>query len=264
MTALTWDQVGDRIFETGIDRGVLYLEDGTGVVWNGLLSVTERVVGGNETPLYYDGVKFGDHSSVGEFSASLKAFTYPDEFLEFEGILDVGNGLFVTNQRTRRFGLSYRTKIGSDEDGIDSGYKIHLLYNLTAVPSQKTYQTISNVAPIEFEWNITGIPVEIPTYRPTCHLIFDSRKISELLLSDIEATLYGDESKNASLPPISSLVSFVNDWVIIRIIDNGDGTWTAVAPEEYITILDDTTFQINNANAVMLDSDTYLISDLTY
>lgn len=265
MTAIVWDQVGDRFYEAGIDRGVLYLPSGIGIPWNGLLAVTDQVSGNEGTPIYYDGIKYANVAALGDFSATLRAYTYPDEFLQFEGTLEVGNGLFVTNQPTSRFGLSYRTKIGNDVDGDDLGYKIHVLYNLSATPSQKNYQTFTNDrSVIEFEWNITAIPGEISGFQPTAHLIFDTRKMSPLLLADIENTLYGDELNEANLPEISTLTSFIGGWVIIRIIDNFDGTWTAEGPDNLITMLDATTFQIIQANAEYLDADTYVISDLTH
>lgn len=265
MTSLVWDQSGSHFYELGVDRGVLYLSDGTGVPWNGLISVSESSSGSEGSPIYFDGVKYADSVYTGDYSASLKAYTYPDEFLEFEGVLEVGNGLFVTNQVQERFSLSYRSKIGNDTDDENYGYKIHILYNLTAVPQQKNYETISgDKSVMEFEWNVTGVPGEVPGFKPTVHLIFDTRRMSPLLVADIEATLYGTPITDPTLPPISTLTSFSDQWVIIRITDNFDGTWTVTAPDSYITMLDSTTFQINQANAIFLDVNTYSITDLTH
>lgn len=264
MTTLLWDEVGTRFYEAGVDRGVLYSADGTAVPWNGLISVTEQSSGSGGSPVYFDGVKYADIVVLGDFAATIKAYTYPDEFLAFEGVLEVGNGLFVVNQKPTRFGLSYRTRISSDLDA-DEGYKIHLLYNLLATPSQKDYQTLSEEgSAIEFEWNITAVPGEVPGFRPSAHVIFDTRRMSPILLQDIEETLYGNDFDDARLPPISTLTTFVGSWVIIRITDNGDGTWTAEGPDDLITMLDSTTFQIIQANAEYLDADTYIISDTTY
>ena len=264
MATLLWDQTGSRFYEAGVDRGVLYLPDGKAVPWNGLISVNEDASGVEGTPIYFDGVKYANIMTLGDFSASLKAYTYPDEFLKLEGILEVGNGLFVTNQPQGRFSLSYRTRIGNDVNGIDLGYKIHVVYNLTAIPSQKSYETISESSAIEFEWAITSIPDPVPGFRPSAHLIFDTRKIGPLLLQDIEKALYGDDLNDAKLPSISTLTSFIGNWVIIRITDNYDGTWTAIGPDSLITMLDATTFQIIQANAEYLDADTYAIGNLTY
>ena len=264
MTTVTWDQVGSRFFEVGVDRGVLYLPDGKGIPWSGLISVNEQVSGNDPNSVYFDGVKYSDVMGTGEFSATLSAYTYPDEFLQFEGVFEAGNGLYVTNQPQQRFGLSYRTRIGSDEDQ-DLGYKIHVLYNLTAVPSQKNFQAIGDtIDPIAFEWTLSSMPSEAPPFRPTSHLIFDTRKMSPLLIQDIENTLYGTPAADPILPPLNFFVAYIGDWVIMRITDNLDGTWTATGPDEYFVMLDSTTFQINNANATYLDGDTYVIGDLTY
>lgn len=264
MTGIVWDEVGKRTYQSGVQKAVLYLPDGSAVPWNGIKSVTEKTVGADSSPLYYDGVKYSESTSIGYFAGTLKAYTYPDEFLPLEGVLCVGNGLYVTNQEPQRFGLSYQTNIGNDVDGANAGYKLHILYNLTATPSDVVNNTSLGGDPIEFEWDLVSIPGVIPGYRPTAHLIFDSREMGELLLSDIERTLYGDEFKDPRLPDISTLVAFTNNWVIIRITDNLDGTWTATGPDELFTMLDATTFQIIQANAVYLDSDTYAISDSTY
>jgi hypothetical protein len=265
-TTVLWDQPGERVYETGVDRGVLYLPNEGAVPWNGLISVTEKASGGNGTPLYHDGVKYGDALVATDFEATLRAYTYPDEFMELEGTVNAGNGLFVTGQKPQRFGLSYRTKIGNDDEGIDYGYKIHILYNLLAFPSQKSFNTQNaQGSAMEFEWTLTSVPGNLQGYRATSHIILDSRHMGSLLIADIENTLYGDGIVVPRLPEISTLVSFIAGWVIIRIIDHNDGTWTAEGPDEFITMLDATTFEIGpNANAEYLDADTYVISDTTY
>lgn len=205
MTALVWDGVGDRVYETGVDKGVLYLSDGRGVPWNGLTAVEDRTVA-TVTPLYWDGVKYNDIFTVGDFAGSLKAYTYPDEFMEFEGIQEVDNGLFVTGQTPKTFGLSYRTRIGNDLSS-NLGYKIHILTNLTAVPSTKAFRTNSRtMSAVEFEWNLTAVPVHIPGYRPTPHLMFDTSKSSPEMIADVEAMLYGSDTTDPQLPPLENLV----------------------------------------------------------
>lgn len=265
MTAVTWDEVGTRFYETGIDRCVLYVNGGTAVAWNGLTSINENSAGGAVNPVYFDGVKVTDEIIPGDFSGTLTAYTYPDEFFECEGLQSVGNGLYAADQKPTRFGLTYRTMIGSDTEGDTQDYKIHVLYNLVAVPSAKSRQSMTETTdPIEFEWTITGVPAEVPGLRPSVHLIFDTRQMSPLLISDIENTLYGNPINDGELPSMSTLTSFVGAWVIIRITDNLDGTWTAEGPDDLITMLDATTFQIIQANAEFLDSNTYMISDTTY
>lgn len=262
MAILTWDSVGTKIYETGIDRGVLYLPTGYGVPWNGLASVTEKFdISSN--PIYFDGMKIQDVLTLGDFSATLKAITYPDEFLPFDGLGSYVNGMYLDNQTSDLFGFSYRTKVGSDQND-DAGYKIHVVYNASATPSDKTFETISDsLAPMEFEWNITTIPEEIPGYRPTAHFIFDSRKFDAALLVDLEAMLYGSDGSHSFLPPASVLVDVIDRGYLIMIVDNGDGTWTAIASNDDITFTDSghTSFQITEANVIWTDSVTYILSD---
>ena len=261
MTALVWDQVGERFYESGISKGVLYQVNGYGVSWNGLTSLEESVTSEVQA-VHYDGIKFNDIVTVGDFTAVLKAFTYPDEFLPYEGILQDQTGFFVADQPQIQFGLSYQTRIADDIVGFEAGYKIHILYNLTALPSQKSYLTLSYESePMEFEWTITAIPEDIENFRPTAHVIFDSRKIDSMLLADIENILYGSEEHDAYLPPLKGLATFIRKWDRLIITDHGDGSWTADSKVEgQIIMLDDTTFQITADSAIYLDPDTYTIS----
>lgn len=263
MTKIQWDQPGKRIYEIGVDRGVLYTPNDGAVPWNGLTGITEAALGGENSAVYFDGVKFAESTSPGDYAATLRAYTYPDEFNDLEGVVDLGNGLYLGNQEPGRFGLSYRTLIGNDVDP-ELGYKIHILYNLRAVPTPKNYQTSTGSNPTLFEWNITAIPEVISGYRATAHLIFDTRYMDPLLIQDIENSLYGTEFTEAELPEIQSLVGFASDWVIIRITDNFDGTWTADGPDDLITMLDSESFEIIQANSEMLDVNTYRVSDLTH
>lgn len=261
MAALVWDRLEDRIYETGLDRGVLYFPDGGGVAWNGLTSVEERPSTTIE-PVYYDGVKFNDIVISGDYSATLRAFTYPEAFLEFEGVLEEQQGLYIADQPQSLFHLSYRTLIGSE---LSEGYKLHMLWNLTAVPSVKSYQTLSlESTPMLFEWTLTSVPEPIDGYRPTAHVILDSRRLDPLLLNDIEDILYGDPDNPEAIPTMPTLkgfISFVRKWDRLIITDNGDGTWTATANSEGILeMLDEVTFQITSDTATYLDADTYTIS----
>ena len=261
MAVLTWDQVGDHIFETGISKGVLYKADGYGVAWNGLTAVEEKTSHDSE-PVHFDGVKFNEIITIGNFEAVLRAFTYPDEFLVCEGTLQDQTGFYVLNQMPSRFGLSYQTLIGSDVNGLDGGYKIHVLYNLNAMPADRTFETIGEgVDPVIFEWDITAIPEEIENFRPSAHIVFDSRKIDPHLLNDIEEILYGSETDDAYLPSLKGLSSFIRKWDRLIITDHGDGTWTADTQEpDIITMLEPDLFQIVSDTAVYLDADTYEIS----
>lgn len=263
MSTIVWDETGKRFYETGVSKGVFYDEEGYGVAWNGLTSVdiatSEKV-----QPVYFDGLKFNDIVTMGEFSGTIKAFTYPDEFLPYEGLLQDQDGFYITEQPVGRFGLSYQTRIGNDIEGLDFGYKLHVVYNLTAVPSQRTFQTLTlDTEPIDFEWAVTAIPEFIDNFRPTAHVIFDSRKMDPWLLADIEDILYGGEDNTgAYLPSLKSLSAFIRKWNRLIITDNDDGTWTAQSMiEGQIVMLDEKTFQIISDTAVILDADTYEISN---
>lgn len=215
MATIIWDEIGKRYYETGVSKGVFYDSDGYGVAWNGLTSIEENTKY-EVQPVYFDGLKFNDIVTVGDFSATLKAFTYPDEFLPYEGVLQDLEGLFITGQQGDRFGLSYQTIVGNDLEGLDLGYKLHILYNLTAIPSQKSYNTLTlDTEPNEFEWEISAVPEFIENYRPTSHIILDSRTLNSDLLADIEETLYGNDFSDAFLPPLKSLNNYMREWKVI-------------------------------------------------
>lgn len=261
MTAINWHQSGDRVYEAGLDRGVLYVDGRDGVAWNGLTSVDENY--NNEVEaVYYDGFKANDIVTLGEFSGTLRAYTYPDEFLECEGILEDQTGVYLTDQPIKRFGLCYRTLVGDGANDLKSGYKIHILYNLTAIPAQKSRRSLAlDISPIEFEWELSSIPESIEGYRPTSHLIIDSRQIDEWLLLDIEDILYGDETRNPVLPDLKSLTTFIRKWNRLIIEDNGDETWTAISPRDgIITQVSSSEYTIESDTIVYLDADTYEIS----
>jgi hypothetical protein len=264
MAILEWDKVGDRAYETGLDRGVLYLSDGKVVPWNGLTSIVEKF-DKNVTSVYYDGTKISDLLSLGDFEASLKAITYPDEFINIDGYGFLRKGMYIGNQAPKTFNLSYRTQKGNDVEGNPAGYKIHILYNLTAIPSDRTYSTLSDsIEFVEFEWDITSIPQEIGGFRPTAHVIFDSNDLDPDLLVYIEGALYGTEETDPFLVSISDLISFMYTWARIEIIDHGDGTWTAncqFTEDLVFNATDPSLFTINNATVVYLDSATYDISN---
>lgn len=212
MTALTWDDPGTRKYETGCDKGVLYLSDGTGVPWNGLTGVEEKPVGFTTQPLYFEGIKFNEIVSVGDWSAILRAYTYPDEFLEYEGFIEVDNGLIVGGQDTGLFGLSYRTMVGNDVTP-ELGYKIHILTNLTATPGNTANKnSMPTPNAVEFEWTLTAIPQQIPGFRPTATIVFDSTKSSPEFTADFEAILYGSDTTTARLPYLEELVNFAGAW----------------------------------------------------
>jgi len=208
MTALVWDQAGQRYYETGIDRGVLYLPDGGAVPWNGLTSVTEAL--GREVKSYYiDGVKYLDHHVPGSYSAKLSAYTYPDELDFVIGRAQFAPGVILHDQRASSFHLSYRTKVGSDLDA-DLGYKVHILYNLLAIPADATFDSMSDSPSLKpFEWNLTGTPAQMFGIRPTSHISLDSRNIDPELLFEIESLIYGTPESAPALPSLIDLLALV-------------------------------------------------------
>jgi hypothetical protein len=206
MTALVWDNPGERIYQTGVDRGVLFLQDGTVVPWNGLTSV-EDTTSEDLSEFYLDGVKYLAYLSPGDFSANLKAFTYPDEFDSVNGILKDASGLRIHDQPAKTFSLSYRTMIGDDVSGIDAGYLIHLIYNVLANPDSHESPTISDSpSPTEFSWVLSARPVTgAGSWRPTAHVSVDSRDLTTEALQAFEDAIYGTDVTNPSLPAMSAI-----------------------------------------------------------
>lgn len=210
MTTLVWDQVGERRYETGVDRGVLYPPSGDAVPWNGLISVNETV-NREVKPYYIDGVKFLDHHVPGSYAAKISAFTYPDEMDALVGTHEFSPGVFVHDQRSPKlFNLSYRTRVGNDLEGMDHAYKVHILYNLFATLDDVTHTTIGDsVSPMAFSWSVSGTPSQMLGIRPTSHISLDSRRISPSVLDTIEELLYGAVGSEPSLPSLVDLLGMV-------------------------------------------------------
>ena len=262
MAALVWDKVGERLYQTGIDRGVLYLQDGKVAVWNGLINVEESA-NSELKSFYLDGVKYLENLSPSDFLGKLTAFTYPDEFDLVNGLSYVAPGMTLYEQPPKSFNLSYRSRIGNDIEGTDFGYKIHILYNVVANPESHAFETItdSDVQPIQFSWNLTGTPPKIKKFRPTVHVSVDSRKTPPEILTLLESQLYGTEKSSPSLPTIQEVAEFFGYLGALLIVDHGDGTWSAIDESNtYITMIDATTFQIDDVDATYLDPDTYQVS----
>lgn len=262
MAVLKWDEIGERTYQVGIDRGVLYLQDGRVAVWNGLVDVEESPSSELKS-FFLDGIKYLENLSPADFIGKLKAFTYPDEFDSVNGIATVAPGLSYHEQPPKSFSLSYRTKVGNDIDGEDHGYKIHILYNLLATPDTYAYITLqdSGVQPIEFGWTLTGTPHRIDKFRPTVHVSIDSRTTPPEILKLVEGKLYGTKTNPPSLPIITEVGEYFGYRGALLIIDFGDGSWMALdEADNYINMIDSTTFEIVGANATFLDPDTYNIS----
>lgn len=213
MTTLVWDQIGQRLYETGVDRGVLYIPNNVGVytdgvAWNGLTNVNETPSGAEANAQYADNIKYLNLFSAEEFGATLEAYTYPDEFAQYDGLGTPAVGVVIGQQARKSFGLSYRTKIGNDVDGDAHGYKLHLVYGCSASPSEKSYSTINDSPEaITFSWDITTVPVPVTGFRPTSILVVDSTKVTSGDLTDLEALLYGTPGTDPSLPSPDAVIS---------------------------------------------------------
>lgn len=267
--AIVWDVETEKTYETGVDRGVLYLTDGTAVPWNGITSVVEDLSSKTRSPYYLDGVKYLDTQQVGEYNGTLNAYTYPDEVYRLEGLTELTQGYFVENQKRESFSLSYRTKIGNGVNETGNGhYKLHLLYNLNAIPSNKTFASTTNIGtPSTFAWDLTGIPVAVPYGTPTNHIILDSRKIDSLTMAYIETWLYygGTTPSGASyafpfMPSPEDVYEIINQSLepSLIITDNGDGTFTAEG--EAVVMVDSTTYTIESNTVTVIDANSYTIS----
>ena len=205
MSKLVWDQTGDRLYETGVKMGVLYVQSAgeypNGVAWNGLTAVTESPSGAEATPLYADDIKYLNLMSNEEFGATIEAYTYPDEFAECDGSASLATGVYIGQQKRKTFGLCYRTVLGNDVDMNEHGYKLHLIYGALAAPSEKGYATINDSPEaITFSWEITTTPVAVAGHKPTACVTIDSTKADPAKLKALEDILYGTESEEARLP----------------------------------------------------------------
>lgn len=197
MAVLTWDQVGERRYETGVDHGVLYLPDDTGdytdgVAWNGLETVTESPTGAEATATYADNIKYLNLISIEQFGGTIEAYTYPDEFAACDGSEAPTPGVAIGQQTRKMFGICYRTLIGNDVDGTDHGYRLHMVYGLTAAPSEKAYATVNDSPEaITFSWEVSSIPVGVTDHKPTSILTIDSTKVDSATLTALLDVLYG-------------------------------------------------------------------------
>lgn len=213
MTTLTWDQVGERLYETGVDHGVLYLPDSSGdyvegYSWNGLTTVTESPSGAESSPQYADNIKYLNLVSAEEFGATIEAFTYPDAFAQCDGTAVPAPGIAIGQQSRKSFGLAYRSKVGNDLDGTDHGYKLHLIYGALAAPSEKAYATINDSPEaIAFSWEVTTTPVQVTDMKPTALLTVDSTKVDAAALKTLEDILYGTSGVDPRMPLPDEVVS---------------------------------------------------------
>ncbi len=207
MTRAVWDAVGEHLYETGVDRGVLYQVNTTtgeyedGVAWNGLTTVTESPSGADANAQWADNIKYLNLYSYEEFGGTIEAFTYPDEFAQNDGSAIPETGIVIGQQARKAFGFCYRTRVGNDLEAQDFGYKLHLVYGATASPSEKAFETIGDTpSPVNFSWDFNTLPVAVTGLKPTSYVCVDSTKVDADALADLEDILYGTVSDDPRMP----------------------------------------------------------------
>lgn len=214
MSRIVWDKSGERYYETGVNQGVLYpMVNGAypkGVAWNGLTAVSESPSGAESTPLYADDIKYLNLVSAEEFAYSIEAYTYPKEFEACDGSAEVATGVTIGQQNRQNFGLCYRTTYGNDTEGNSYGYKLHIIYNSTAAPSEKAYATINDSPEaITFSWECNTTPTTVTGHKPTASVVIDSTKADEAKLKQLEDILYGTEEAEARLPMPDEIIQIM-------------------------------------------------------
>jgi len=256
MTVLQWDQVGERLYETGVDHGVLYIPDQSGAysegyAWNGLTTVTESPTGAESSPQYADNIKYLNLVSAEEFGATIEAFTYPDEFAQCDGTAVPVPGVAVGQQSRKSFGLAYRSRIGNDLDGTDHGYKLHLIYGALAAPSEKAYATINDSPEaIAFSWEVTTSPVQVTDLKPTALLTVDSTKVDSAALQALEDILYGTSGVDARMPlPDEVFGLFEGTSTSVRLTGANAPSYDSATHVVTIPTVAGVTFEINGVEA---------------
>lgn len=265
MARIQWDQVGNRFFEAGVDRGVLFIDDNPGVPWDGLTQVQISPDSTEVKQFYLDGFNYLNSPGKESFKATINAFYSPPEFDQCDGTLALVEGFYATSQKRKPFGLSYRSKIGNDVDGLDHGYKLHIIYNAQAAPVERNYNTLGEqVEASTLSWSLVAKPVRIAGAAPTAHFVVDSTKIVPEALIALEDQLYGSDNVTSSLPTIADLLQLIHTYSILNVVDNGDGTFTVSAPAGgpggTVNRIDDVTYNITSDTITFIDDDSYTIS----
>lgn len=261
MSQLVWNAVGQRLHDIGVDRGVLYI-DNVGHPWNGLVSVEESPSGGDAQPFYIDGVKYLNRAAKEEFEATISAFYSPVEFDQCDGINSPVPGLYSSQQRRKPFGLSYRSKIGNDVDGVDHGYKIHIIYNALVAPTSRSYSTINDGIDVPLlSWAISTKPIPIPGMMRSAHLVIDSTTASATALTSIENLLYGSASDPSTLPTPEQIIGILLATPAeFSVTDLGNGLFSISGPETDILDLTGGLYTITHDTVVPINADSADIS----
>lgn len=216
MSKLTWDQIGERFYETGTKNGVLYvMESGAypkGVAWNGLVSVSENPSGAEASPFYADDIKYLNIISNEEFGATIECYTTPAEFDACDGKASIATGVTIGQQNRKTFGMAYKTILGNDEEGNDYGYKLHLVYGAKAAPSERGYSSVNeSTEPMTLSYELTTTPVTVTGHKPTSIVTIDSTKVDAEKLAALEAILFGSDDTEARLPLPDEIATLMGD-----------------------------------------------------
>lgn len=258
---LTWNAPNERYNEHGLDRGVLYLPGRDPVPWNGLVSVDEGQ-SGTTTMFYRDGVVFLADADASDFVATLNARFFPNEFHECLGMPEAADGLYIDNQKPKRFGLSYRSLIGSG--GVDDlfGYQIHLIYNVMASIAPRQRNTLGDeVDTVEFTFNLVCTPVKLPGYRPSAHFVIDTRHMSPGTIQELEDLIYGDGTTPGQLPSPTALYDIMNFGDAMTFTVHPDGYYTVEGSSSNLWTSGPNQFTMKNVNGTANPDGTYDISD---
>lgn len=252
MTRLTWGELAKRNFEFGVDRGVFYPKGDAGHAWSGLISVKEETADASQSLIYIDGVGHQNELLIGSFAAVISAVTYPAAFEAFDGY----SGIYSAQYR-RGFNFSFRTMQANGH------YKIHLVYNATATPTDRNHSSINTNVDMElFAWNLTTKPVVIPGAKASSHFVIDTTQVNAGVVDELETILYGNDETTPSMPTVDELLAIFEAHAILRIINHGDGTWTAEGPDDVVRMLDATTFEIDWPSVIYVTEDKYTVRSL--
>lgn len=257
---LDWSAPEGRYFDTGLDRGVLYPRGATGVPWTGLVSVDEEGSEGAAT-YYIDGRPFLFLPKPKEYRATLQAYTYPDEFAAIMGLTEATDGMYLDSQPGDSFDLSYRTLVGNATSGTEHGYKIHLIYNATVTPQSTSYESLSNsINPTTFSWDIQAVPVRVEGFRPTAHIVIDTRHMDQEKIDGIENLLYGSDAANAAMPTPQIIFDLLSFGDAIVVTDLGNGEFEVTGSYDNVYMVDDGIFRVDNVDGQDNGDGTFTIS----
>lgn len=260
MASLIWGASGERLYEAGVDRGVLFPPGGLGVPWSGLIAVRENPSGGSSVSYYMDGVKYLQVATAEEFNANISAYSAPPEFAQCDGTGSLYAGLFITQQPRKPFNFSYRSLVGSDTDDLGFGYKIHLIYNALAKPSARDNASLAaSPNPNAFSWDITTLPVQFNGFKPSAHIVVDSRLSGPDVMSALEAMLYGTPTTDPSFPSPTDLIAIFDNFGSFSVQAYPNGRYDAEG--EAVQVANpDLNFTINDPSVTNHGDGTFTIN----